>query len=115
MSYIFYVLGVIGLVLAGYIFTNGVSTNAGSLGSAVAFAYSGSIFVGAMSFFAVGRILDHLAEIARNSRDLRYLERLDPAIAARLDQRAADRAERGWFGLGPKKQPAQDAQVEPQL
>lgn len=95
MSYIFYVFGVIGLAAAALIFTNGANA-AEPMVSGFATMYAISAFVGAMGFFAVGRILDHLATIAKNSR---HLQLLDPQLAERHSQRAG----RGFFGFGKRQ------------
>ncbi|WP_449395590.1 hypothetical protein [Devosia riboflavina] len=95
MSYVFYVFGVIGLAAAALIFTNG-ARSPDSMVSGFAMMYALSAFVGAMGFFAVGRILDHLRTIARNSRHLKFL---DPDLA----EAHARKGERGFFGVGRKE------------
>lgn len=108
MSYIFYLLGTLGVLMAGYVIVNGASPSAGALGMTVAITYGGSIFVASMTFFAIGRALDYLAVIAKNSQYHRHLEHLDPDLAAEIEQERVVRAEkkaRGFFGLGGKKEP----------
>jgi hypothetical protein len=109
MSYVFYVLGVLGLIGAALILSSS-SSAPNSMTAGFSVIYAVSAFVGSMGFFAIGRILDLLGTIAKNSRKLHYLELLDPEIAAEreaeiveAEQRRADRAGRSLFGFGPKR------------
>jgi len=109
MSYIFYVFGVLCLLAAGMAFTSGASAGSpAATGFSTIYAFSA--VVAAMGFFAVGQILERLGVIAKNSRHLRYLELLDPQLAAQreaeiaeAERRRFERSERTLFGFGPKR------------
>ncbi|KKB09409.1 hypothetical protein [Devosia chinhatensis] len=69
MGYVFYVFGVLGLLLALYMGTIGAPVD--PMARAFAWTYTASLVGASIGLFAIGRVLDLLAQIARNTESLR--------------------------------------------
>jgi hypothetical protein len=93
-TYVLYFFGVLGLAGTAYL--------AQMVDPSLAIA----ALLQSVLLFAAGRAMEHLKTIAQNSAYLIHLERLDPVIAAELDEeRRRDEEEpdtprRGFLGFG---------------